>query len=440
MFSSATRIQPTTRSYFLPTLTFVMTLASLICSQQAYSITSTQVLPKGVRAMVYVYGFSRSRNIDRQFNEDGMLEAFSKPLNRSFNVEDLADFEPELKDLLQLNGLGPMDGVNFGSDMLSMNLFSDINVKQRQNVWGLLWGLTDKITVGVLVPFIKRDYNFSLDAKTKLNVAALKKRLGNLPVLHEALTRLANEDLSRDRIVQKVFFDNGYNEPKSFSVASLGNIELEGRYKYFETKNKRMSAGMRLNLQLPTVQHSPDIRNIVDQELVPKTLRVKLGLLQDFKLIPRILTFNSALFGSARLPYKRTMAFPRDPSANTPDLTDPYQVEEVQVQHGPQVDLDLGLTLDFWDGAVSFQGSYIYLQAGRKHISGARDLDYAFWNSRGSAKEHAIELTAELSTIPLFLKDLFPAPGRIWLNYYIPFKGTNSTYTPYGSFNVALLF
>lgn len=415
-------------------LNFLLALLWLSClsdGQQALA----QNLPKGVRAAAYVYGFASG--ISSSFNSHGNLESLVKPLNRSVSIDTLGQYEPQILTLKNVvNGIGPNQ---LGDQLVMANLYADLQVREVHNVFALLWGLTDRFTVGAIVPVIKRQVHTEFHVDVVNNSEALMKGLGSAsPQLTEGLRRLKEAGLDTPMFEKHIFTDHGLQNPSDFEASGLGDVQLETRYQYFQ--GARYGCNLRGTLRLPTTTYTPNVTNLFDRPIDEGNVSVKVGMIHSYTVVPGIFTVNSATFFTVRAPRQILRAVPKTPDDILPDVRDPYQVEEISKVGGSQLNQNFGLSVDAWRGVLSFGVTYQYTAHAQDMYYGTRQLNYHYLMSDTASQEHGVEFSAEVSAIPLFLEKISPVPAKIFATWYQPFAGQNTVYTPYGSINVVMLF
>jgi len=411
----------------------LMLSATLGVSPSALAYVSPEALPKGVRALAYVYGFASG--IDSRLDESGLLEDLARPLNRSVTIAELAEHKPELLRLQ--NVLADMDPT-WASDLLSVNLYADVSAFESRKVTGLLWGITDRFSVGMQIPFIEREVSFGFSADVVNNAGAIKSGVGDIKELRDGLEILENTPINTQTFTQEIFLARGYNAPQSRRVSAWGDVEVETRYTYFI--GDRWSLGLRSGFRAPTSSYRPDIRNVLDQDLAENTWAFKAMHLSEFQIIPRRLSWSASLGGVMRLEKTQTRAYALSESDSLPDLRDPRQIEKVRKTIGPEMNAGSGLQLSALQGWVNFMGSYFYSAKAEDQIRGTRGLDYAR-ETRGSASQtHGYELGVEVSSFSSFRRNSFPLPFKVAAAYVHPVGGRNAIYAPYWRFDSALLF
>lgn len=403
----------------------------------AHAITSTSALPKGVRAFAFVHG--RSFAIDASLNANGNLEPLAQSLNRTLTMEDFTKSGESGAQLKKLqNVLNEMTPGNLGDQLLSAQLYSSISVEERRNVGALFWGLSNRLSIGVVIPRVERKINAEFRADVSNNADRIHAAVGSVPQIDEGLTQLARTRIDTQTFEQAVFKDNGYLPLGNFIATGLGDIETEVRYTYFESPLADLA--LRWTVKSPTATHVPDIHNLLDRPLGSGDFNFKLGTLHTIKLVPGVLAFQSAIFGTWHAPSRQTLAVPLTPAADLANLNDPLQIEELRRQLGSQLDLDTGFELTLWKGVSTLYASYQQMAKAQDRYAGDRGLDYARLEKGTASIERSMEFALEFSSIPLFLSQKAPLPAKLVMTYHRMLSGENAPFASFGRVDAILLF
>lgn len=402
---------------------------------KGHAITVTDTLPQGVRAGVFV--FVGTGAIDSTLNSDGKLELLSQPLNRTLTLEDLAGFDPRLRLLKStLDSVGPF-GLSEG--LLSADLKLDLSIQENRQVGALAWGVNDNWMLGLMVPGVSRSINAKFSALVQKDSSQVRAALGNAPpTLTQALNTFDETQLNEETFLKAIFDDRGYQRPKSSSRFELGDIEVESRYRYF--RSPHVDLQLRTIAKLPTGRSQPDITNLFDKPVGTGAYGLKVGSFHDFRVIPKRLSINTALWGGLYTGTSEVRAVKLSPDELIPDLNNTYQVERVSKQLGPEIRWDSGVLSEFYNGAIAFSVNYVFEGKGSDRYRGSRNLDYQGLGENSWSRIHGIETQLELSSIPLFLEKKAPLPGKLTLTFFGPTGGRNYPLAPYGRVDVLLLF
>ncbi len=408
-----------------------------LATEHASAITSADTLPKGVRAGAVVYGFSQG--IDSNFDENGDRKAISHDLNRSITIDDIAAVEPELLSLKSaLNNTSGDE--QLGEKIFVANMYSSIRVYESRTVFGLLWGITNRFSAGLIVPVVNRKIEGTFRMDITDNSAAVLQTVGNnVPEVSEGLERFRAANINSETFERSIFIDNGYKVPAGYySYNSLGEAEIETRLKLLSREQHTLA--LRNTLRLPTATHKPDITNLLDRPIGEGVWAYRPMIVHSVRIIPDVLSWHSALSGTYRFSRTRRVALPSDPSKPLANLNDPNQIEDVQYTPGSQIDTDAGLMVDVWKGVLSFSASHQYTLRGSDTVVGQRNLDYDRLTRNTDSYQHSMEVSAEFSSIPLFLDQKAEVPGRLTFTWNQPIAGRNTIYAPFGRIDLVLLF
>lgn len=414
---------------------FYCAVALTAASSAAFAVTSTEVLPKGVRALGLVY--VEAPRIDSTFNNNGNQESLARTVNRSVTMDDIQSAEPRLKTLRSiLNSVSPE---NYGDKVVLSNLYSDVKVRERRYVTGLLYGISKNVSAGVIVPYIVREVQADFRVDTTNNAKAIENEIGNAtPQVAAALDEIDQMKFDAAFYEERLFRANGYKPLAPYRATGLGDVQAEARVKYFESE--RLNLGFRSTLTLPTATHKADITNLLDRDFGDSTYAIRLGSLHSLSIFPDHFYFQSGIFGTYRAPTQQTLAVARTSADNLPNLNDPYQIESVDKKLGAQLDTDAGFNLDLWRGELSLFSSYLFSWKAEDEYKGNRGLDYGRIGSNTRVISHTVESGVEFSSVPLYLAKKSPVPGKLTFTWSQPVGGQNGTYSPYGRVDAILFF
>ncbi len=413
----------------------LIAFAAFFVAPCAYALVTTDVLPKGVRAAAVVWGASKT--VTSSFGPQGDVGSLVAPLNLSLSLQDLGEFEGQAKDLASvLNSLSPDQ---LGDKLLLTDLYSEVAVREQRTVFGLLWGLHQKWSLGLIVPIVHRKARFSFRAEVVDNSEAYSSLIGQVPKLQDALQQIKESSIGTQTFANAIFTENGYVIPQDQDFYSLGDIELESRWRYLSLK--RSDFAMRVNFRMPTATHRTDLHNLLDRPVGDESFSLRLGSVHSLKILPGRLTLLGGVFGTVYTPHTKRMGVPLSESQALPNLKDPQQIAHVTKLRSPQLNTDIGLMLDFWKGALSFSASHLFLIKGRDQYRGnKKGLAYSYYETNTEGWEQGVEISGEISTIPLYLDNIFPAPGKFTFTWYQPYKGKNQIIAPFGRIDFVMLF
>jgi len=301
-----------------------------------------------------------------------------------------------------------------------------------------MYGITNRLTVGFILPWIERDMSFHFEADVVNNAGVIAESVGDNQELQEGLNKLKNYELDEGTFIDSVILSRGYDAPHSQHYQAWGDLEIETRYTYH--LDNRWGLGLRGAVVLPTSTHKKNIRNLLDQDIAEDTWAFRLAHLSEYQLIPRRLYWSASVGGKLRAARQQTAAYSLSPNDLLPDLNDPNQIETVSKTIGPEFNAETGLQLSFFQGYFNVMGSYFYSVKAEDWIRGSRDLDYNRETAGTGAQTQGLEATVEFSTFSAYQRNKFFIPMKLSVAYVRPTMGRNALYTPYWRFDSVFLF
>jgi hypothetical protein len=380
---------------------------------------SAEVLPKGIfRADVTTNLYF---TVDKRFNGEGHTEDVSTDFNATLN----SNIFPGLSPLDSLTG-GP-GTANIGRSIVSFNYnYTDL-------IFGFNYGVTDRLTVGILIPYWWQSTDVTkvhLDTKN----ATVGKNpffgkpndpFGGAPLIPISLGGIPLTTNDAQNLIGKGLYINGqlaipgysYKRLASWSDNDISDIEAGARYQYFKNDNWRLAftGGVRF----PTGKVD-DPNNLIDQSFGTGAYALLFRLNNDYTEIKN-LVLNATIRYDLTLPDEQLK---RVTSIHHPivPLTDE---ERVSRNIGDVLQLEGSGCYSFakgWDLSLLYR----YAMKTKDDISGHRNLDYAALAFQTDWTYHLFSAGISYSTIPLFRAKKFPLPLKASVEYQNVFAGTNN--------------
>lgn len=392
---------------------------------------TAEVLPKGiVRTRVE---YQNSFPIKERYNENGDKESVAKNFNT--NLDSTVFGVLGLFDPLTIGlGLGP---ASLGRSVVSF----EYELKKAEI--SLMYGLTDKVSVGVFIPYwwAKADVKTALDTSganlgTNSNFGISSPdpivpigAPGYTPFTVQDIQNMLGGGLLVNGI--KVLDGFGFKPIKNWSNNGLGDIELGARYQVLQTKNWRLAftGGMRL----PTgVKDDPD--NLVDYAFGDGAYALLLRAHTDYIGV-KDLTLNLTLKYDLTFASRQDRRVPDD--VNAPITANK---EKVRIDTGDWIEAE---TTAYYDITKAVKGSLLYRYAAKQKdkVSGTMGFKYSTLEEETNASEHIYIVGLSYSTVPMFLEKKFPVPLTASLSYKNRFAGKNNLYaSEYLIFGVDVFF
>lgn len=397
------------------------------------------VLPKGVSSLSanYYHYF----DITQVYNSDGDAEdigaAYNRPLDSTV-FTDLSALDPFVPD---------------GTATLGDAVFDATKVF-RWWEFQYSYGISDKVSIGVLVPFNISEQN--VDAYIDSTTADVGKNplytlagfnpadpgtypiipvaFGGQPLTTEDVNALLGAGLDVDgdgEVLGPEPAGYGYDPIEDWSGSDLCDIEVLAKYKFYDEKPWRLAVTG--GLRLPTgKEDDPD--SLVDVASGDGQMDVIMRFHSDYVGLEKFF-FNMTLEFDLQLPDKTTLRVPDDPSI---PLT----------ANREKVDRDLGdvVVLEFFGGySLSREWSvglkYEYARKFKDKVDGDLGLAYATLENGSDTTSHMGILSVGYSTIQAYLDGDASVPMDVGLAYRNRFAGENGvTKSEYISLSLGVYF
>lgn len=408
----------------------VVMLTAALFASTAWGGDTAEVLPKGVfRARIE---FQNSFPIKENYNEKGDKEPIAQDFNVNLNSSVfslLAPFDPLTISL----GLGP---ASLGQSVVS----TEYELRKAEMLF--MYGLTDKLSVGALIPY------WWASADVKANLDTTNANLGknaNFPASSPnpivprgapGYTPFTTQDIQNllggGLVVNGIKVANGFGfKPlQSWSNNGVGDIELGGRYQYLKAKDWRLAFTGAVRLPTGKVD-DPD--NLVDYAFGEGCYSLLFRLNNDFTGLKNW-TFNATLKYDVTLPTKLDKRVP-----DSVDLPITANKEKVSINTGDIFELETTAYYDFTK-AVKASLLYRYQTKRKDDVSGNRGFNYSTLESRSDFMSQIYIAALSYSTVPMFLEKKFPVPITASLSYRNRFAGKNIFVSEYLIFGLDVFF
>lgn len=414
-----------------------------------------RVLPVGRSRLSFIY--AQTDGITQQFDDHGVRTSIAQPYNLAVNAENVKKVSPDFARLVDgLNkspyrynpqARNPYNGVTLGSDGIPLGdavsrgfLGVGATAHETQYNVSYQYGMTDRLSVGFLVPIIKAQ--ISLDASltgnnTAQDIQSAFNRQGmGSPLDSTIATSLAELANLNVPTIQSLLKDQGYNVPMTTNQSGIGDVVLGGRYNYYKSRYEDVISSAQAGVSLPTgALRDPTEPTQIDLG----SGAFDLGVAHIVNYSPlRFLTLSNGIHYDHRLPAHRNLIVPDSAGG---ELIPPTSNEEnVSMQLGDKYWTNLGTSFKLTD-SLTLSAQYEWFWKRPDTYQGSRtDRNYSALSANTRQYLETLQLGASLSTIPAFLKKDFPLPTDVAFNVYIPRSGVNAVIAPYGTAELALYF
>lgn len=288
------------------------------------------------------------------------------------------------------------------------------------------YGITDRLTVGAVVPVINARHNLRTlelepvrtcdDQRCGMGLnpgdtSVTKEDSKYLPLDHDKdpSTRML-QPLSKDDVQQILVDDLGYERLGSWSGTAVGDVELGFKYRLHTARH--WATSVQAGLRLPTgEQASPD--NLLAFDLGDGQTDLGFYWQTDFTPIDP-LRLNVTLRYTVQLPDFRQRRVPA--RADLP-LTKPENSEEVWRDLGDVFGVDVTASYALWGGIVQPFAGYAFVAKASDDVRGNKGLTYQALMDETALQNHQLEAGIALSTVPWVLRKRFSVPLVLTASY-----------------------
>lgn len=391
----------------------VLSLFSFMLIGQAYA-DSAEVMPKGVFSaeIKYSYYFTINKRFDPDGREEDLATDFNANLNNGI-FSDLALIEKAF-------GMPP-GSASLGSSVVRFDYrLHDLILK-------LYYGLTDKISIGMKIPYFFNNNAVRARLDTGNATVGLNPFVpggiaplavpGTRPFTTDDVRKLLGRglDVDGDGIIDIPGY--GYKKFQSWKGSGFSDIDIGLRYQYLNTKNWRLAVTG--GFRVPTGE-TDDPDNLVDIGFGTGAYALLFRLHNDFVGIKNLVL-------DATIKYD--LVFPQHETRRvliSVDRPITSNKERVRTNKGDVVELETSATYELLEG-LSVSLLYDYSFKFRDKVRGNQGFAYSSLEDETDWTAHYFTLGLSYSTVPLFKKKMFPIPLTAAIEYENWFAGSNNT-------------
>jgi hypothetical protein len=406
-------------------------LSVVVVSSSVLAQRTATVLPQNifrVRAVGVV-----AQPVNQRLNSEGQAQGLMSPLERTLTTQDLAATSPALNELY--TGLNSFES-GLGDSLMSVDFLPMAQMNARQAIMAAEYGVTSRLSLGIIVPTVSMDVKASFDARVSNQVSRIAERTRGVQVLEDGLRQFEGQMPTSQFFVNEVFTKNGYDVPQDFSYTGLGDIELGAKYQYLKMDTVRGS--VLGGLRMPTATHKARMENLLDRSTGDGQWDLAFEVASEWDPIKPI-TLGLASRYTLQLPNTERRALLRDGQSGLPNLNDPQTVREVRRNLGDVIDGEVSAKYTFLS-AWSLIGLYGVSYKAQDRYTGPEGYQISALEENTASSDSRYELGLNYSTIPAFARNAFPVPLEMKLSYNSLIAGTNTPRSAYARMDFIVYF
>lgn len=220
----------------------VLGVLEILSNFEEVNAGDAKTLPHGRFRLQLISGFSK---VDDEFNSQGSSVSIGSNYSTTINTNFLSLMQPEAaKAIQQLKAALPALGENLDIASLGLDLSSNV----LTNVMTLEYGITDRLSVGLIVPVVHAEVKVKASSDSTSQFDSL---VNKAPAPMKAALAALQEQTSVSNINRLMTSELGYSSGlQSWNGTGLGDIELGLKYNYFKSHPIRMT--LKTGVRLPT--------------------------------------------------------------------------------------------------------------------------------------------------------------------------------------------
>lgn len=384
-------------------------LAGLTLSPELHA-DDAQVLPKGRFRARLVSSYSTAQN---EFSGGGEIRALGQSFSKRLDSRLLSALNPATGDALRkLNATLP--GLN---EDVAVDLFTDVETEVFSNIIALEYGLTDRLSVGFLLPIVHARTTVNAEAtpdqKLESRIKAMSDADPRKAALKQVQARLNVQTF--DATLREGFnYDDGL---RSWSGTGLGDLEVGGKYQYYKSPN--LQATLKAGVRLPTGRVD-DPNKIFDVGFGDGQMDIGAFQLVDIKFSP---AWGATFEGGY------TMQLP-DTSSRRLQISDEIPIGPSTIAYdrklGDYVNAELEANYTAWR-ALTLSARYRFKYKMADDYTGPTGVDLSSLEKDTSEMYHASQFQVEYTNLAAFRAGTQKIPYAVGVFYRMPFAGENTS-------------
>lgn len=408
----------------------VLSLAA--ASFGAHAQRSATVLPANIYR-VRAVGVT-ANPVLKTLNADGERQNLMGALERTLTAKDIAASDPALQGLY--DGLNQFEA-GLGDSLITADLLPQAEINARQMIFALEYGLTDRISLGIIVPTVQMKVNASFNARVNSQAAQVAERTQGVPALEQGVAQFQANAPTAQTFADGLFTSAGYKTPSNFEYSGLSDIELGAKVQYL--KADRFRGTCLAGVRAPTATYKDDPSNLLDSGTGDGQWDLAAECANEFDPLKTI-TLGVAARYTVQLPNTYSQAVLRDGSTDPlPKLNDPSLVQPIDRDLGDMVEAEVSTRVNI-GAAWHVSGLMEVAFKAEDRYTGSKSFQISELGSETETMAYRAELGVGYSTIPEFSAKRFPVPMEVKLAYNTITQGYNVPMSAYARMDLVVYF
>jgi len=407
-------------------------LSLLATSLSAYAQRSATVLPANIYR-VRAVGVT-ANPVLRTLNAEGERQNLMGAMEQTLTAKDIAASNADLQALY--NGLNQFEA-GLGDSLITADLLPQAEVNARQMVFALEYGLTNRISLGIIVPTVQMKVQASFDARVNSQAAQVAERTQGVPALEQGVAQFQANTPTAQTFANGIFVDNGYKTPSNFEYSGLSDIELGAKVQYLNASAWRGTclAGVRA----PTATYKDDPSNLLDSGTGDGQWDLAAECANEFDPLKTV-TLGVAARYTVQLPNSYRQAVLRDGSTDPlPNLNDSSLVQPIRRDLGDMVEAEVSTRVNI-GAAWHVSGLMELAFKAEDRYTGPKSFQIDELGSDSETMAYRAELGVGYSTIPEFAAKRFAVPMEVKVAYNTLTQGYSVPMSAYARMDLIVYF
>ncbi len=388
---------------------YIVGVLGLNMMGSAFALENTKVLPKGVRSLDFK---NVNTSVGQKTNEFGDFRPLADPLAKELTFKRIINGEKGINRLLLESFLEGKfreeDSVGvFSSDMRG-------NISVRAGIFS--YGITDKLTLAIGVPFYQAKVNVRMGFQTSDNALKLINYLNDPANNQQAKAREVALKLTNSvGELNNKLITNGYSPLEDWERSGIGDVTLGAKYLFLDTERVKIANGN--GITAPT--GFPGDPNVLISVPFGSGTWALYEMLYIDEYITREFWLNQYVKYTYHAPAKKTLRLKtEDESIEVPE-------DRIRFKLGNRWETGVSTQYEPWFGLVFGTGLSLTGKAGDRYDTDNKAAQLALEKNTDDRSSYW-ETRVGYQSIPAFLRKEMPIPFIMTLEYKKHLRSSNT--------------